>query len=89
MNRWLTIGLYRFLFYTVTLSVWVGHGSVFRQGGLSFYQYWVKASRRFATILAGLDARVEIIPNGDEQTHPPQHAIRVIEPTPTSPARAR
>lgn len=53
--RQLSKGLYRGLFYAVTLSVWVGHGVVFRKGGWSFLCYWKKANRRFSRLMSGLE----------------------------------
>jgi len=94
--RWLSTLLYRLLFYTVTLSVWIGHGCVFRQGGLQFLRYWHKSSRRFSRILARLAAAQTVtqtrnsasVTHCDDQTHAPEHAIgRKLESA--SSARAR
>jgi hypothetical protein len=72
--RQLSKGLYRGVFYAATLSIWVGHGVVFRKGGWSFLRYWKKANRRFSQLMSGLEVVRTGIP------HPAQEdEIRSLE----------
>ncbi|MEM9481281.1 MAG: hypothetical protein AAGA58_16650, partial [Verrucomicrobiota bacterium] len=53
-TRTFTFVFYRLLFATITVAVWVGHGHVFRKGGLGFSPFWKIAGRRFTRLLTEL-----------------------------------
>ncbi|MEZ4702523.1 MAG: ferritin-like domain-containing protein [Rhodothermales bacterium] len=73
---------YRGLFYGVALSVWVGHGVVFRKGGWSFARYWSTSSRRFSRLMSGLDAAPDGLPARAAQRDSPVRArARTVLPS--------
>lgn len=46
----LSLHSYRFLFYGVTIAIWIAHGHVFRRSGQGFISYCRKAMHKFSRI---------------------------------------
>ena len=55
--RAMTMAVHRFLFTTITLAVWFGHGRAFRAGGYSFRRFWNSVWRKMDHTWQMMDAR--------------------------------